>query len=103
VPGERFEENADHEVEYRADSAGFGLFRTALGIPVDPPELLLAPITLAFLTFYRLAGGASSSHPHPFDRIVRIAADHYGKEVAATMREAFLDSSLWPKVFGGSR
>jgi hypothetical protein len=63
-----------------ADVSGFKLYIESLesrGFDTSSSELL-KPVLATFNLFHALAGGASSTHPRPYDRVVRIVTEHYG-------------------------
>jgi hypothetical protein len=99
--GGRYEENRDHEIEFRADSVGYEIYLAAIvamGMKVQP-EVALSPIMLMFDLLFKLSGGASSSHPHPHHRVVRIVRDHFSPELAKATDEALKDPRMLPEVF----
>lgn len=98
---EKFEENQDHEMEYAADATGYGLYLKAIkkqGLDPKTYEVII-PVIGLFNLFYALAGGASSTHPHPYDRIINIAHRHYGQGFANEVEEALENPSLLPSIF----
>jgi hypothetical protein len=99
--GDRYEENQDHELEYKADKVGYELylrFIAATGWDVTP-QASLALVMAVFDLFYKLAEGASSSHPHPHDRIVRIVRDRFSPDLATRVAEGLRDPRLLQEVF----
>lgn len=99
--GRRYVENQNHEIEHLADIAGFRVYLACLlkyGVAPESLEVL-KPLLATFNLLYALAGGASSTHPHPYDRVVRIVEHHYGEETAASMAAALADPSLLPLFF----
>lgn len=99
--GQKYEENRNQEIEYNADSTGFGLyllFAKARGHDTASLELL-KPILAMFNLVFALSGGASSSHPHPYDRVKRIVEYQYGPELGARMAEALAKPDLLPEVW----
>jgi hypothetical protein len=103
--GRRYIENQDHEIEHLADIAGFRLYLACLQKQGASPGSLevLKPLLATFNLLYALGGGASSTHPHPYDRVVRIVEYHYGEETAVSMAAALSDPSLLPLVFERSK
>lgn len=101
VAGQRYEENKNHEIEYRADIKGFDLYLRLLkrrGVDASSVEWL-KPILATFDLFYALAGGASSTHPHPYDRVVRIVTHHYGLNTGQQIATALDNPDLFPTFF----
>ncbi len=99
--GQKYEENRDHEIEYRADNTGFALylrFLEARRFDVRSRELL-KPILATFNLIFAIAGVGSSTHPHPYDRVRRIVEHHYGAELGLKINEALADPSLFPNIF----
>ena len=94
VTVQEYVENEDHAKEFAADARGFEILRRAETIQSFFSELaLIPPIVLLFNTFYMLAGGASSSHPDPLERSVRLVERFYGAERAAVLRMSYDDLS----------
>jgi len=99
--GQRYEENRNHEIEFHADITGFGLYRPSLekrGFDASSVELL-KPILATFNLFYAIGGGASSTHPHPYDRVCRIVDHHYGAAFGQRIANALANPSLLPTLF----
>jgi hypothetical protein len=89
---EEYVEDEDHAKEFAADARGFEILRQAETIQSFFNELaLIPPIVLLFNTFYMLAGGASSSHPDPLERSVRLVEHFYGAERAEALRLSYDD------------
>lgn len=103
--GKRYIENTDHEVEYSADVAGYGLYLTCLEVRgISMPSLeVLKPVLATFNLLYALAGGESSTHPHPYDRAVRIACHHYGNEQGERLAAALQDPETLPNFYESSK
>ncbi|MER9295703.1 hypothetical protein NKI38_04250 [Mesorhizobium sp. M0621] len=101
ISGEKFDENKDHEMEYRADSVGYGIYLETINkiSPGISPQAALSPVMLMFDLFYQLAGGESSTHPHPHDRVVRIVHNYFSPEMAVRAAEGLRDPRLLPDVF----
>ena len=99
--GQRFDENRNHEIEHRADVTGFGLYRASLksrGFDASSIEWL-KPIVATFNLLYAIGGGASSTHPHPYDRVRRIVDHHFGLELGAKMSDALNAPDLLPSFW----
>ncbi|WP_291138893.1 hypothetical protein [Flavobacterium sp. UBA7663] len=79
-----FNDNKDHEMEFRADLTGFAIFEKAAlkrykGIPRNS---LITPVMQLFDILARISEGSSQSHPHPIDRMANIIRHHYSEEMA---------------------
>jgi len=99
--GRKYEENHDHELEYRADVVGFSLYIQSLkkrGFDSSSVELI-KPLLATFNLFYGIGGGSSSTHPHPYARVCRIVEHHYGAELGQEVGKALIDPALLPAFF----
>ena len=103
--GHRYEEYQSHEIEHLADITGFGLYiRVVNGCQLDTSSMeVLKPILAMFNLFYALAGGASSTHPHPYDRVVRIVTHHYGPSTGQQIAAALSNPAILPTFFESGR
>lgn len=100
IKGSKYEENRDHEKEHLADVTGFTLYIECLktrGAPVISLEVV-KPLMAMFNLIYALGGGASSTHPHPYDRMARIVEHGFGADLGAKMKAALADPDLLPDL-----
>jgi hypothetical protein len=101
IVGQRYEENQNHELEFKADSVGYELYLNtiaAMGMEL-PAQACLSPVIMMFDLFHKLAGGESSSHPLPHDRIVRIVHNYFSPELAGMAAAALKNPRMLPEVF----
>jgi hypothetical protein len=101
MPGSVYEENKDHEIEHRADCTGFGIYRKAVAkiAPKLSGEMTLHFLLGLFNAFYSLSKGASRSHPHPYERVIRIAHAHFGSSLANRYGDALENPALLSNLF----
>jgi hypothetical protein len=101
MPGSVYQENKNHGIEYEADSTGFGIYRKVLSRTVGEirDELYVILLIGMFDAIYLISEGATHSHPHPYDRIIRLAQVHFNSELAGRIKEALINPDLFPAFY----
>ena len=91
IPGEKYNEDLNHEIEHKADITGYRIYLGALrqrGVQTHSRQAVLAPVVLLFDLLFKLGSNNSQTHPHPYDRVVKIVGDYVGADDASLATEA---------------
>ncbi|MCK4824349.1 hypothetical protein KA005_51835 [bacterium] len=98
---QKFEENVNYQMEYAADITGYGLVQRVVereyGVDAKKPSLFA--IASLFNLFFMLSGGASSTHPNPRERTLKIIEQFYGDELSELMLQTYDEPALLLKLF----